>query len=62
MGKRLNGKTILVTAAAQGIGKACAIKFLKEGYKVAVLARKKNKLEFTFFFQQKHFKIFWLTI
>ena len=25
-------KTILITGASQGIGKACAIKFLKEGY------------------------------
>ena len=41
-------KTILITGASQGIGKACAIKFLKEGYKVAVLARNKNKLESTF--------------
>ena len=38
-------KTILITGASQGIGKACAIKFLNEGYKVAVLARNKNKLE-----------------
>ena len=41
-------KPILITGASQGIGKACAIKFLKEGYKVAVLARNKNKLESTF--------------
>ena len=41
-------KTILITGASQGIGKTCAIKFLKEGYKVAVLARNKNKLENTF--------------
>ena len=31
-------KTILITGASQGIGKTCALKFLKEGYKVAVLA------------------------
>ena len=41
-------KIILITGASQGIGKTCAIKFLKEGYKVAVLARNKNKLESTF--------------
>ena len=41
-------KTILITGASQGIGKACAIKFLQEGYKVAVLARNKNKLASTF--------------
>ena len=41
-------KTILITGASQGIGKTCAIKFLKEGYKVAILARNKTKLESTF--------------
>ena len=41
-------KSILITGASQGIGKTCAIKFLKEGYKVAVLARNKSKLESTF--------------
>ena len=41
-------KTILITGASQGIGKTCAIKFLKEGYKVAVLSRNKNKLESIF--------------
>ena len=34
MGKRLNGKTILVTAAAQGIGKACVEAFQQEGAQV----------------------------
>ena len=41
-------KSILITGASQGIGKTCAIKFLKEGYKVAVLAWNKSKLESTF--------------
>ena len=45
-------KTILITGASQGIGKTCAIKFLKEGYKVAVLAR--NNLEF---FKEKFDKL-----
>ena len=31
---RLNGKTAIVTAAAQGIGRACAIALAKEGAKV----------------------------
>ena len=43
-----SNKTILITGASQGIGKNCAIKFLKEGFKVAVLARNKNKLESNF--------------
>ena len=34
MGKRLNGKTILETAAAQGIGKACVEAFQQEGAQV----------------------------
>ena len=46
--RRNSKKIILITGASQGIGKTCAIKFLKEGYKVAVLARNKNKLENTF--------------
>ena len=45
MSGRLEGKKILVTAAGQGIGKASAIKFVNEGWKVAVSARRENLLK-----------------
>jgi len=38
-------KTILITGASQGIGKTCAIKFLKEGYKVRGSLRSMNRKE-----------------
>lgn len=34
---KFNGKTALVTGAAAGIGRAVAIKFAKEGAKVAII-------------------------
>tara|TARA_B100000989_G_scaffold154215_1_gene115015 strand:+ start:2923 stop:3663 length:741 start_codon:yes stop_codon:yes gene_type:complete len=43
MGKRLIGKTILVTAAAQGIGKACVEAFQQQG--AQVIASDINALE-----------------
>jgi NAD(P)-dependent dehydrogenase (short-subunit alcohol dehydrogenase family) len=38
-------KTIIITGAAAGIGRACAELFLQHGYKVALLARRKLLLE-----------------
>jgi len=38
-------KTIWISGGSTGIGKATSIKFAKEGWKVAVTARSKNKLE-----------------
>ena len=37
MGLRLAGKTALVTGAARGIGRACALRFAEEGAHVALL-------------------------
>ncbi|NXA54434.1 BDH2 dehydrogenase, partial [Nothocercus julius] len=42
---RLHGKTILLSAAAQGIGRAAAIAFAKEGARVIATDIEKSKLE-----------------
>ena len=41
----MNNKSIWITGASSGIGKALAQKFAKEGWKVAVSARRKNLLK-----------------
>lgn len=41
----LKGKTILVTGAGAGIGKAAALSFAKHGARVIILGRTTNKLE-----------------
>jgi NADP-dependent 3-hydroxy acid dehydrogenase YdfG len=38
-------RTVLITGATSGIGKACAIKFAQEGYQVIICGRRKEKLE-----------------
>ena len=40
----MNDKVIWITGASSGIGKALAIKFAKEGWKVAISARRENLL------------------
>ena len=41
----MNNKNIWITGASSGIGKALAIKFSKEGWNVAISARRENLLE-----------------
>ncbi len=42
---RFKNQIVIVTGASSGIGKACAIAFAREGAKVALAARRKDKLE-----------------
>ena len=41
----MNNKTIWITGASSGIGKSLALKFAKEGWKVAISARRENLLD-----------------
>mgnify|MGYP001476703489 FL=1 len=41
----MNNKTIWITGASSGIGKALAIKFAQEGWNVAISARRENLLK-----------------
>ncbi len=41
----LTGKTVLITGASAGIGEACAYAFAREGTKLLLAARRKEKLE-----------------
>ena len=41
----LEGKTVLITGASQGIGRACALVLAQQGAKIAVAARNQAKLD-----------------
>jgi len=43
--QEMKGKAVIVTGASSGIGRACALKFLEAGCKVAAVARRKELLE-----------------
>jgi NAD(P)-dependent dehydrogenase (short-subunit alcohol dehydrogenase family) len=45
MAKRLKGKTGIVTGAGTGIGRACAIAMASEGAQVALVGRRKDRIE-----------------
>ena len=45
MGATLDGKVILLTGAGTGIGRACALAFAQKGASLALIGRRKEKLE-----------------
>ena len=51
-------KTVLVTGASSGIGKALAEQFAKDGYHVVLSARSQDKLEFIAEDLRSRFKVF----
>lgn len=42
----ISGKIIIITGASSGIGRACALSFLRKGARVAVFSRNREALEF----------------
>ena len=42
---KLNGKSIVVTGASSGMGKAIVERFVKEGANIVAVARRKERLD-----------------
>ena len=42
---QIKGKTVVITGASSGIGEACALRLGREGAKVMLAARRKDRLE-----------------
>ncbi|MFK7732264.1 MAG: SDR family NAD(P)-dependent oxidoreductase, partial [Pseudomonadales bacterium] len=47
MDLKLEGKSVLISAASRGLGRACAERFLDEGAQVAIFARDEDSLNNT---------------
>lgn len=47
MSSRLKGKIVIVTGAGSGIGRACAVALVREGAKVSLVGRHRDRLEET---------------
>lgn len=45
MSSRLQGKNVIVTGAGTGIGRACALAMAREGARLALVGRRKEKLQ-----------------
>jgi NAD(P)-dependent dehydrogenase (short-subunit alcohol dehydrogenase family) len=45
MGPRLQGKIAIVTGAGSGIGRACALALIREGARVVLVGRRKDRIE-----------------
>ena len=41
----LSGKLVLITGASSGIGAACAVAFAREGCRLMLAARRKDRLD-----------------
>ncbi len=50
-------KTVLITGATSGIGKACALRFSSEGWRVIINGRRKDRLEELYSLIRKKFNV-----